>query len=139
MPKKPHYRGGGGGWKTVGTKPTTDTPSSYSAPTAGLQKVLFSFGSTKDASEFITTKSKLARYVGIQSWSGAPVASMAMEDVAEPILTPPIVLKQDGSTETITRIESSSVLSTLSTSCHGFCGFLTTNIWTICFPHPRIP
>ena len=41
---------------------------------------------------------------------------MAMEDMAEPILTPPIrptleklVLKQDGTTETITRTESSSV------------------------------
>ena len=89
MPKKPHYRGGGGGWKTVGAKSAPDTSSSYSAPTAGLQKVLFSFGSTKDAAEFITTKSKLARFVGTQSWPGAPVASMAMEDMADPILTPP--------------------------------------------------
>ena len=39
-----------------------------------------------------------------------------MEDMAEPILTPPIrptlekvILKDDGTTETITRLESSSV------------------------------
>jgi hypothetical protein len=102
-----------GGWKTVGKTDTT-TPSTYSAPTAGLQKVLFSFGSTKDAAEFITTKSKLARFVGTQSWPGAAAASMAMEDMAEPILTPPIrpkleqeTIKQDGTTETITRPETS--------------------------------
>ena len=94
-------------------KTTTEAPSSYSAPTAGLQKVLFSFGSTKDAAEFITTKSKLARYVGTQSWPGAPVASMAMEDMADPILTPPTrptlekeILKSDGTTEIITRDET---------------------------------
>ena len=114
MTKKSHYRGGGGGWKTVGTKPAPDT-SSYSAPTAGLQKVLFSFGSTKDASKFITIKSKLARHVGIQPWHGALVTLMTMEDMAEPILNPHIrpmldklVTKIDGSTETITRAESSS-------------------------------
>ena len=89
MPKKPHYRQNGGGWKTVGAQSAPDTSTTYSAPTAGLQKVLFSFGSTKDAAEFITTKSKLARYVGTQSWPGAPVASMAMEDMADPILIPP--------------------------------------------------
>ena len=109
MTKKYQYRGGGGGWKTVGMKPTTDTPSSYSAPTAVFQKVLFSFGSTKDASEFIATQSKLARHIGIQPWLGAPVASMTMVDMAEPILTPPtrptldkLVTKSDGTTETIT-------------------------------------
>ena len=113
MPKKPHYRGGGGDWKTVGAQSAPDTSSSYSAPTAGLQKVLFSFGSTKDAAEYITTKSKLARYVGTQSWPGAPVASMAMEDMADPILIPPTrptlekeILKSDGRTEIITRDET---------------------------------
>ena len=85
MSKK--YHGGGGGRKAVGMKTTVESPSSYSAPTARLQKVLFSFGSTNDASESITMKSKLARDVGIQPWSGAPVVSMAMEDMSEPILT----------------------------------------------------
>ena len=109
MPKKPHYRGGGGGRKTVGAQPAPDTSSSYSAPTVGLQKVLFSFGSTKDASDFITTKSKLARHVGIQPWPGAPVASMAMEDMSEPILNPPTRPTLDKLvTETITRGEDSS-------------------------------
>ena len=78
--------------------------------------MLCSFRSTKDASEFITTKSKLARHVGIQSWPGAPVASMAMEDMTEPMMIPPtsptldkLVTKSDGTTETITRAESSPV------------------------------
>ena len=113
MAKK--YRGGGGGWKTVGMKTTAKASSSYSAPTTGLQKVLFSFGLTNDASEFTTTKSKLAWHVGIQPWAGAPVASMAMEDMTEPIMTPPtrptldkLVTKSDGATSTITRGEDDS-------------------------------
>ena len=112
-PRNPTTVEEGGGWKTVGKTDTT-TPSTYSAPTAGLQKVLFSFGSTKDAAEFITTKSKLARHVGIQSWPGAPMASMAMEDMAEPIMIPPIrpeleneVTKPDGTKEIIKRAEDS--------------------------------
>ena len=32
----------------------------YSVPTSGLAKVLFTFGMTKDAAEFLITKSKLA-------------------------------------------------------------------------------
>ena len=68
-----------------------------------------------DASEFITIKIKLARHVGIQPWLGAPIASMAMEDMAEPILTPPLrptliklVTKPDGSTETEQRVAQNS-------------------------------
>ena len=93
----------------MGTQPTTNTPSSYSAPTAGLYKVLFSFGSTKDASKFITTKIKLAKHVGIQPLPGAPVALMTMEDMSEPVLNPStrptldkLVIKTDGSKEKIT-------------------------------------
>ena len=46
----------------------------------------------------------------------APVASMAMEDMSEPVLNPPtrptldkLVTKSDGTTETITQGEDSSV------------------------------
>ena len=110
MAKK--YCGGSGGWKTVGMKTTIEAPSSYSAPTAGLQKVLFSFGSIKDASEFITTKSKLAWHVEIQPWPGVLVASMVMEDMTEPIMTPPtrptldkLVTQSDGISAEITQGE----------------------------------
>ena len=95
-------------------KTTAETSSSYSAPPAGLQKVLFSFRSTKYASEFITMKNKLARHIGIQPWPGAMVASMAMEDISESILTPPtrptldkLVTKPDGTTATVTQGEDS--------------------------------
>ena len=77
--------------------------------------MLFSFGSTKDASEFITTKSKLARHVGIQPWPGALVAYMAMGDMSDSILKAPtrpkldkVVTQSDGTTATITRKEENS-------------------------------
>ena len=55
----------------------------------GLTKVIFTFGSTKDEAEFLTTKSKLARYVGTQSWPELSVALRAIEDMTNPKMTPP--------------------------------------------------
>ena len=43
-------------------------------------KVLFTFGTTKDAAAFLTTKSKLARHIGTQSWPEAAVALRAIID-----------------------------------------------------------
>ena len=69
--------------------------------------VLFSFGSTKDAAEFITTKSKLAWLVETQPWPAASVASMVIEDLANPTMSPhkrPTLeeTNQDGTTKTRT-------------------------------------
>ena len=86
---KPYGGGRGGVWQKQGKRTPAEAPSSYSAPTTGLTKVLFSFGSTKDAAEFITTTSKLASHVGTQPWPGASVVSMAIEDITNSTISPP--------------------------------------------------
>ena len=57
---------------------------SYSAPTLEHTKVLFTFGTTRDAAVFLPTKSKLAWHVGTQSWPGAANSSRAIEDIKYP-------------------------------------------------------
>ena len=78
---------GGGGWQKQGKRTTVESPPTYSAPTVGLTKVLFTFGSTNDAAELLATKSKLARHFGTQSWPGASMASSAIEDMTNPMMT----------------------------------------------------
>ena len=92
--------GGGGGWyKKSGKKNNKSEASpSYSAPTAGLSKVLFTFRTTKDAAAFMLTKSKLARHVGTQSWPGAAMASRVIDDMKDPDVDKPDrpVAKKEG-------------------------------------------
>ena len=80
-----NYSGGGGGeWhKKQGKKNNAEASTAYSAPTAGLTKVLFAFGTTKDVASFPATKNKLAQHVGTQSWPGAAVAPRAIEDMID--------------------------------------------------------
>ena len=56
----------------------------------GFTEVLFTFRLTKDAAEFLTMKSKLAWYIGTQSWPGASVTSRAIEDMTNPAMVPSI-------------------------------------------------
>ena len=49
----------------------------------------FTFGTITDAAAFEQTKTMLVRYVGVQSWPGASVASTALEQGKEPSLRPP--------------------------------------------------
>ena len=59
--------------------------SEHTAPTPGLNNVVFTFGSTKDAAEFAETKSKLLRYIGTQTWHYASEAALAMETMLAPV------------------------------------------------------
>ena len=63
--------------------------SEHTAPTPGLNNVVFTFGSTKDAAEFAETKSKLSRYIGTQTWRYASEAALAMEMMVAPVYTEP--------------------------------------------------
>ena len=63
--------------------------SGHTAPTPGLNDVVFIFGSTKDAAEFAETKSKLSRYVGTQTWSYASKSALAMETMMAPVYHKP--------------------------------------------------
>ena len=44
-----------------------------------LKDVEFTFGKSTDTAAFEQTKTTLVRYVGVQSWPGASVASTALE------------------------------------------------------------
>ena len=70
----------------------------YPAPTLGLTTVLFTFGTTKDAAVFLTTKRKLDWHVGTQPWPGAIKALKALEGMKHPELDKPVrpVLNRDG-------------------------------------------
>ena len=63
--------------------------SEHTAPTPGLNNVVFTFGSTKDAAEFAKTKSKLSRYIGTQTWHYASEAALAMETMLAPVYVEP--------------------------------------------------
>ena len=88
---KQRRRGRRSGSKTSSDKDSTSEASSggYEAPTAGYEDVLYAHGTTKAAALFGTTNTKLARYVSVQSWSGATIAGKAMEKLADPPLIEP--------------------------------------------------
>ena len=48
-------------------------PGSFEAPTAGLESVYFTTGSTKDAAEFKDTVEKLSRNVVTNAWKQASI------------------------------------------------------------------
>ena len=91
MGKKPRPKGQRGFNKksTESNTPSNVTSGSYEAPTVGYEDVLYSHGTTKAAAEFGKVNMRLARYVSVQSWSGATIAGRAMENLAEPKLVEP--------------------------------------------------
>ena len=78
--------------------------SEHTAPTPGLNNVVFTFGSTKDAAEFAERKSKLSRYIGTQTWHYASKAALAMETMLAPVyIEPPRpVCEYESSTDSTT-------------------------------------
>ena len=74
---------------TESNAPLNVTSGGYEAPTVGYEDVLYSHGTTKAAAEFRKVNTRLARYVSMQSWSGATIAGRAMENLAEPKLVEP--------------------------------------------------
>ena len=53
-------------------------PGSFEAPTAGLESVYFTTGSTKDAAEFKDTVENLSRHVATTAWKQALILSNVM-------------------------------------------------------------
>ena len=91
MGKKPRPKGQRGFVKklTESNTPLNVTSGSYKAPTVGYEDVLYSHGTTKAAAEFGKVNTRLARYVSVQSWSGATIAGRVMENLVEPKLVEP--------------------------------------------------
>ena len=74
---------------------SNDSGGGYTAPTVGYEDILYSHGTTKAAAMFATVNTKLARYVSVQSWTGATIAGTAMEKLVEPTLSAPQIPSQD--------------------------------------------
>ena len=56
-------------------------PGSFKAPTAGLESIYFTVGSTKDAAEFKDTVEKLSQHVATTAWKQASILSKAMTEL----------------------------------------------------------
>ena len=62
----------------------------FTAPTSGLEKSTFSWGTTRDAARFNDTLENLAHHVGTWHVYGAVNAAKEMKDMAEPVFTQPV-------------------------------------------------
>ena len=65
------------------------TPKKFTAPTPGLEDVIFSWGTAKDAAKFEDTVSRLARYVRTQLWKHLFIALKAMSTIKAPTIDAP--------------------------------------------------
>ena len=61
----------------------------YTAPTSGLEDVVFNHGSVENAAEFEENKTKLVRYIATQTWRMAAAAGNALDNMAAPPLAVP--------------------------------------------------
>ena len=75
--------------RTGGASEETSAGNNYTAPTPGLQNVLFTRGTTRDAARFTDILNKLTRYLGVQSWSQLTVTAKAMVELVAPSWTKP--------------------------------------------------
>ena len=63
----------------------------FTAPTSGLEDVVFTWGTAKDAAKFEDTVSELARHVGTSLWPQSSVASKAMSTLKSPEFQEPTI------------------------------------------------
>jgi hypothetical protein len=68
---------------------TTTSKTKYKAPTSGLEEVVFTWGTARDAAKFEEVKSELSHHVGVQSWKYATEISKAMAELEEPAFIRP--------------------------------------------------
>ena len=81
--KKGQRRSGGSGGSGAAS------PRKFTAPTPGLEDVIFTWGTAKDGARFEETVNSLARHVGTQGWKYSSVALKAMSQLAPHIITAP--------------------------------------------------
>ena len=69
----------GGNKTSSDAAPSNNSSGGYEVPTSGYEDVLYAHGTTNAAAVFGTVNTKLARYVSVQSWTGATIAGTAMK------------------------------------------------------------
>ena len=68
---------------------TVPGANKFAAPTSGLEILLFTRGSTRDAARFMDTVDQLARHVGTWIWYQLIVAAKAMIELVKPVSLEP--------------------------------------------------
>ena len=68
----------------------TTTKTKYKAPTSGLEEVVFTRGTARDAVKYEEVKSELSHHVGVQSWKFATETSKAMAGLEQPVFIKPV-------------------------------------------------
>ena len=80
-------------WRNRGTTSRVSVKNSnaneFTAPTSGLESVMFNQSRTCDAAKFTNTFYKLARYLGIQSLSQSTVATKVIIELVELVAVDP--------------------------------------------------
>ena len=72
------------------TPGATTSKTKYKAPTSGLEEVVFTWGTARDAAKYEEVKSELSHHVGVQNWKFATETSKAMAGLEEPVFTKPV-------------------------------------------------
>ena len=62
----------------------------FTAPTSGLDDVIFTQGTTIDAARYADTVSKLAQHLGTQTWSQSTVTTKATIEMVQPVFVMPV-------------------------------------------------
>ena len=68
----------------------TDPGAKFTAPTPGLENVIFTKGTTRDAARYADTVIQLERYVGTKTWSQSTVGTKAMIELVAPVSVGPV-------------------------------------------------
>ena len=96
--RRPDNGGGDGSAPTGG----------HTAPTPGLEKVVFTHGTPQDAANYEDVVKQVTKYLGSQNYKGVAKLRKALESLEKPVLVAPVrpVRKYwataDGTTETTT-------------------------------------
>ena len=72
-----------------GSGGTTATAGNFRGTTAGLEDVVFTHGTPKDAAVFEEVVKKLARHLGQQPWKEVSVLVTALQTLEEPVFVRP--------------------------------------------------
>ena len=68
----------------------TDPGAESTAPTPGLENVIFTWGTTRDSARYLDTVNQLARYISTRTWSQSTVATKVMIELVIPVSVSPV-------------------------------------------------
>ena len=91
--------------------------SKFTAPTPGLEDVIFAHGTVWDAAVFEEVVKKITRYLGTQPWKEVSVLIRAIEQLEEPAIPKPDEPKREYWTDSSKTAKTEEVTSPDGGSC----------------------